>query len=192
MQEIQREFDRLQAVYDRIGRDLKRQTPASDDEIASIAATTGMEVDEGLRSLWKMSNGSDGTMWFAVGEDDFTPYYFLSVEDVLKSLQRSSPYEWKEDEEEWGERDSRILKHVFCHKAWVPFGELNGGSRVLYCDGAPAPDGTPGQIIYFMHDPDFMYWTSASFLGFLKTSNDTLEEWLDDPEALREQLWLWD
>jgi cell wall assembly regulator SMI1 len=192
MQEIQHQFDRLKAVYHRIGRDLNRQAPATDEEIASIAATTGIEVDESLKALWKFSNGSDRTMWFAEGEDEFTPYYLLSVHDVLKSWRMSAPYEWNEDEEEWGERDSRIQKHVFCHRAWLPFGELNGGSHVLYFDAAPTPDGTPGQIINYVHDPDFMYWTSASFFEFLKASNDTLEEWLDDPDALREQLWLWD
>ena len=187
---IQSEFKRLEAVYNRLGRDLNHQAPATDDEIASVTATTGLEIDEDLKAMWRISNGSDGVMWLAVGEE-FTPYYFLSIDDVLKSHELP-PYEWPEDEEEWGERDSQIQKHVFRHSAWMPFAEFNGGSHVLYVDGAPAADGTPGQIINYVHDPDFMYWRSSSFLEFFKTSNDTLEKWLDDPDALREQLWLWD
>ncbi len=191
MEEIQSEFERLEAVYDRIGQNLNRQAPATEEEIASIAVTTGVEVDENLKALWRISNGSGRKMWFSEG-DEFTPYYFLSVQDVLKTHRASTPHEWNEDEEEWGERDSRIQKHIFCHRAWVSFGEFNGGSHVLYFDAAPTSHGTRGQIINFIHDPDFMYWISTSFIELFRSSNDTLESWLDDPAALREQLWLWD
>ncbi len=125
MEEIQSEFKRLEAVYDRLEQKLNRQAPATEEEIASIAATTGVEIEENLKSLWRISNGSGRTMWWFAEGDDFTPYYFLSIEDALKTYRASTSHEWDEDEEDWGERDSRIQKHIFCHRSWLSFGAFN-------------------------------------------------------------------
>jgi internalin A len=191
MHEIQREFDRLDDIYSRIGRVLHRSAPASDQEISSIVSETGISVDDSLKALWKLSNGST-TMWFAEGERDFTPYYFLSIAEALEFWRMQEQHEWLDDEEEWGERDERIQKHVFSHRSWMPFAVFNGGSHMLYFDDAPTDEGARGQIINFIHDPDLMYWSSASFLDFFRASNNTLEEWTVDPEALRDKLYLWD
>jgi cell wall assembly regulator SMI1 len=194
--EIECEFNRLATVYQRIGRTLSRQPPATLTQIDSILSITGVDLDENLKALWQISNGSNGKMWLAEG-DDFTPYYFLSVDDVLESWQMFAPYEssvyeeWYDDES-WGDRDPRIQRHFLRHKHWVSFVEFNGGSHQLIFDADPTLDGVKGQIINYIHDPDGVFWVAHSFLDFFKASNDTLEEWLEYPVALRDQLWLYD
>jgi hypothetical protein len=69
MDEIQAEFRRLEAVYARLKRNMNRQAPAAEEEIASIAVITGIEVDPNLKALWRISNGSARAKWFAEGED---------------------------------------------------------------------------------------------------------------------------
>jgi cell wall assembly regulator SMI1 len=197
MTRVDREFERLAAVFTQLGTHLNRQPPASEAAIASVAEITGVEVASELKDFWRISNGSGHTMWFAEGEDEFTPYYFLSIEDALENWQRFAPYDagiyehWYDDEE-WGKRDSRIQRHYLRHKDWVSFAEFNGGSHLLMFDADPTANGKHGQIINYLHDPDGIFWTSTSFIDFLVTSNDMLEKWLEDPDQLREQLWLWD
>ncbi len=197
MTPIQREFNRLTVVYKKLGKDLNRQPAAMEKAIESVAKVTGVKVASELQELWRISNGSGRTMWFAAGEGEFTPYYFLSIDEVLENWQLFAPYnaaryeEWHDDEE-WGKRDPRIQRHYLRHKHWLSFAEFNGGSHSLLFDSDPTAKGRRGQIINYIHDPDGVFWRSASFIKFFVTSNNTLEEWLKYPSELREQLWLWD
>lgn len=193
MSGVQSEFARLAYIFDRIGKNLNRQAPATPAQIDSIAATTGVEVDDDLKALWLLSNGSGNATWFADGDDEFTPYYFLSVEEALEGWQFFAPYdeatyhEWYDDES-WGERDPRIQRHFLRHRHWLSFAEFNGGSCQLLFDSDPTAEGTRGQIINYVHDPDGVFWTADRFLEFFRTSNDTLETCLEDPEELYDML----
>src|SRR5262245_41778545 len=93
MSQVAFEFDRLETVLKRLGKDLNRQPGATVAQIESIARTTGMELDAELKDLWRISNGSGRTMWFAEGDDHFTPYYFLSIEQVLENWLAFAPYD---------------------------------------------------------------------------------------------------
>lgn len=44
----------------------------------------------------------------------------------------------------------------------------NGGSSKLYIDFDPAPGGTPGQIVRYLHDPDSFEVIATSFDAYLQ------------------------
>jgi cell wall assembly regulator SMI1 len=192
---VQAEFDRLSGIFEQIGHTLKKAPPASEALLASLAAITGIDVDDSLKVLWQISNGSRRYYWFADGDDDtFTPHEFLSIKEVLASWQTFAPYDeaiyaqWYDDES-WGERDPRIQRHFLRHSKWLGFAQFNGGSELLQVDADPASQGHRGQIILYSHDPDGIFWRASDFLAFFKQSNDLLQELAaDDPEYLAEKL----
>lgn len=182
MTTIHAEFDRLSRIFERIGHPLKKAPPASAALLGSVVAITGIDVDESLRELWQISNGSRRYYWFADGDDHaFTPHEFLSIKQVLASWQAFAPYDealyaqWHDDES-WGNRDPRIQRHFLRHSRWLAFAEFNGGSEMLQFDADPTPQGHRGQIILYSHDPDGIFWRGPDFLSFFKQSNDLLEE----------------
>jgi cell wall assembly regulator SMI1 len=199
MTTITKEVRRLEKLYQQLGYPMKRQPPATDERIKELISRIGVQIDDALVSLWRYSNGSNGRFWFATpgfDELEFTPYAFQSVEESLKDWAMFLPYNedtyrtWYDDEE-WGERDTRIQRHFLRHRLWVPFAEFNGGSHQLLFDADPTADGTFGQIINYIHDPDGIFWSARSFIEFLATSNDALESALTiDKEVTAEHLWL--
>ncbi len=194
MTTIQAEFDRLAGVFARIGCPIKKAPPVSETQLASVANITGIEIDDSLKDLWRISNGSRRYYWFADGDDeDFTPHIFLPIKEALSCWQLFAPYdeaiyaEWYDDES-WGKRDSRIQRHFLRHSKWLGFAEFGGYSQLLQFDGDPTSKGEHGQVILYSYDPDGIFWRHSSFLAFFEKSNDLLEELADDPEFLAEKL----
>lgn len=197
MSKVEREFARLQRVFKQIGRPLKLAPPAPEERIAAIEQITGINPDESLKDLWRISNGSAQRNWFAdgaeLGDADFLPLQFMSIRDGLSFWQHFLPYDEKTyadwyDDESWGKRDPRIQRHFLRHRKWLPFAEFNGGSELLQLDYDPTPAGQAGQVIKFSHDPDAIFWKQASFLEFFQRSNDLLESCLEYPEDLLENM----
>ncbi|PHS11512.1 MAG: hypothetical protein COA78_09455 [Blastopirellula sp.] len=198
MTTVQTEFDRLSAIYQQLGGKLKTCPPATEKQIASIAKVTGIEVDDSLKDLWRISNGSyENQDWFFGGDEDQPiPYYFLSIDETLKLWQMFEPYdeklysEWYDDGKVYN-REPQVQAHFLRHSKWLGFAEFNGGSDILHFDSDPTDQGTYGQIIQFVHDPDAVFWCTTSFLDYFKKSNDILEEIAeDDLEFLAEHLGL--
>ncbi|MBA2114890.1 SMI1/KNR4 family protein [Bremerella alba] len=198
MTTIHAEFERLSRVFDRIGFPLKTAPPASNTQIDTLTEVTGITVCDDLKDLWQLSNGSRKYFWLADGEDEeFTPHAFLSIKEVISQWKLFAPYDqalysqWH-DNESWGERDPRIQRYFLRHRKWLAFTNSYGSNQQLYFDADPTQQGTYGQMIMFVHDPDGVYWSGKSFLSFFKRSNDLLEALSDAPELLVERLELED
>ncbi|MEH7351951.1 SMI1/KNR4 family protein, partial [Gottfriedia acidiceleris] len=52
---------------------------------------------------------------------------------------------------------------------------LAGGDLYLILDFNPTNNGTEGQIISYIHDPDFVYFVADNFTNLLKKSNENLK-----------------
>lgn len=76
-------------------------------------------------------------------------------------------------EEDIDKLDKRIKPYLF-NKRWIPFGE--GSGMYLMLDLDPAEDGDVGQIIAYVHDPDFIYYVAQNISDVL---SDTVK-YLDD------------
>lgn len=51
---------------------------------------------------------------------------------------------------------------------------LGGGSLYLMFDFDPTEEGSYGQIIMYIHDPDFVYYVAGTFTELLEQSNRNL------------------
>ena len=194
MSTVQAEYDRLSRILVRLEYPIKTAPPATAKQLASIAAVTGIQVDDSLQQLWRISNGSRRNYWFVHGDDeDCTPYLFLSIKEALSNWRLFAPYDenmyatWYDDES-WGKRDPRIQRHLLRHAKWLGFAEFNGGSDLLQFDADPTAKGEHGQLILYSHDPDGVFWVAPSFLSFFRKSNDLLESLSNDPKFLAEKL----
>jgi len=104
------------------------------------------------------------------------PYYLRSVEQMFED---SAQWDgWGESirsiYEEWLEEDPAILgagidadlpmglRLCFAHCA------NNGGTSVLYLDFDPAPGGSVGQVVRYLHDPDSYAVIAPSFDAYLQ------------------------
>ena len=186
------EFERLAAIFRVLGHELTVQSPATENSIESIAETTGIQVDNALKELWRITDGSGDQHWFCHSNSDLTPYLFLPVKDVVNGWDLYSPREtaqhWFAEDEN---RDSRIKRRLIYHHRWLPCAAFHGGSRILSYDADPTPEGQIGQIINCVYAPEYVLWVANDFLSLFRTSNDFLErEIKDNPERVASLLHL--
>ncbi|WP_329846242.1 SMI1/KNR4 family protein [Stenotrophomonas sepilia] len=106
-------------------------------------------------------------------EDGGYPYYLRSVAQIFEDQQqwddsiRSIYEEWLDEEPEiLGEGIDGDLpmssRLCFSHCT------NNGGTSKLYLDFNPAPGGTVGQVVRYLHDPDSYIVIAPSFDAYLQ------------------------
>ncbi|WP_422347582.1 SMI1/KNR4 family protein [Stenotrophomonas sp. DR009] len=116
-------------------------------------------------------------------EDGGYPYYLRSVAQIFEDQQqwddsiRSIYEEWLDDEPEiLGEGIdadlpmNRRLSHCM----------NNGGTSMLYLDFDPAPGGTVGQVVRYLHDPDSYAVIAPSFDAYLQQLIDRDYAFIDE------------
>ncbi|MDQ0655558.1 SMI1/KNR4 family protein [Paenibacillus sp. W2I17] len=107
-----------------------------------------------------------------------TPFYLMSLEEIRETKQYFCEVDEKLEEyysaEEINQLDPEIKPFLF-HKPWIPFATIAGGSLYLMLDFDPTEEGTYGQIIMYVHDPDFVYYLTATFTDLLSMSNRNLK-----------------
>lgn len=182
--ELEIEIERTRRILKENDLEFSLGEPASPQKISEIEMKLGVSLDENLKDLWLLTNGSNGNgYWFAVVSDELTFCEFTTIEEALKSWSWFEPYD-QNIYEEWSDfeakRDERIQPHVLKHRLWLPFAEFNGFSTSLMFDADPTKHGNYGQIIVYQHDPDAIYYVEKDFLTFYKKSNDLLEAELPD------------
>ena len=69
--------------------------------------------------------------------------------------------------------DERIKPYLFCER-WFPFAEY-AGSLYLMLDYNPSEKGEIGQIICYVHDPDFIYYVTPNITEALKMTETVIE-----------------
>lgn len=101
------------------------------------------------------------------------PYYLSSVQQILEEADAHTQsiariYEGYLDEEPDligpGIDATLPMNRRLCFSQCMN----NGGTSVLYIDFDPAPGGTPGQVVRYLHDPDSYKVIAASFDDYLR------------------------
>ncbi|WP_440109599.1 SMI1/KNR4 family protein [Paenibacillus sp. QZ-Y1] len=110
--------------------------------------------------------------------DECTPFYLMSLDEIRETKQYFCEVDEKLEAyyspEEISELDPEIKPYLF-HKQWMPFATMAGGSLYLMLDFDPTDEGTYGQIIMYVHDPDFVYYLTDTFTNLLTVSNRNLK-----------------
>ena len=136
----------------------------------------GLKLDANLRDWYKFSDGWTYDICAAVISDELTPLNFISTEDILASKVSGNQKISDDHLKDFGQTlDPRIKPYVYNDK-WLPIAEHDGSSTQVMFDLDPTEKGTPGQIIVFQHDPNFVYYVADNFLEFLKISNKLLKD----------------
>ncbi|OIK13515.1 SMI1/KNR4 family protein [Bacillus sp. MUM 13] len=155
---------------------------ASDQELDNIEEKFGIKLPQDFRDFYKHKNGSGyhfHILYPNCGNENIEPFYLFSADEIID--EKESYFDEEElmsehyDEEELEDLDNRI-KPYLRNERWIPFATLAGGSLYLMLDYDPSKEGKEGQIISYIHDPDFVYFVAENFTELLKQSNENLKE----------------
>jgi cell wall assembly regulator SMI1 len=158
----------------------------------SLNGTTDMEINsfendfiinlpEDFKEYYKIKNGSEYPfeLLYTTHENSCIPFTILSLEDIrgIKGYfcDRDELLEKYYDGNEIQKLDKRIKPYLY-NKKWFPFAQVVGGSLYLMLDFDPTEEGKMGQIIFYVHDPDFIYYIAPTFIDLL---NDTINNLKD-------------
>lgn len=156
---------------------------ASDGEIEAFEDTFNMKLPEDMKDLYRYKNGSAELPVLFPNDKydrDFS-YSLLSLEDIAehkeyfqnKNLLITEFYSYNDDDDTkkllMQMEDPRVKPYLW-NKKWMPFAEADG-DVFLMMDFDPNDDGTYGQIICYIHDPDEIAFTAKTITEIL---NDTV------------------
>ncbi|WP_336780814.1 SMI1/KNR4 family protein [Paenibacillus illinoisensis] len=155
---------------------------ATEDRLAAFETEMDVRLPEDFREFYKCKDGSGYAFHILYPGDaereECTPFYMLSLDEIRETKQYFCERDEKLSEyysaEEISKLDPEIKPYLF-HKPWIPFATMAGGSLYLMLDFDPSDQGSYGQIIMYVHDPDFVYFITDTFTNLLKDSNHNLE-----------------
>jgi hypothetical protein len=145
--------------------DLKHRYPSCPDSL--------LQLLQRINGTYWQKYGDHEICVLILGSDVFEyPYYLKSVEQILegsgfKTSIREMYAEYFDDMKELvGEG---IDPNVNIDR-WLCFSDCmnNGGTSRLFLDFNPLPEGAPGQVVRFLHDPDNFKVIASSFDDYLK------------------------
>lgn len=151
---------------------------ATEEELQAFERQFQIKLPEDFRTLYKYKNGS-GYISLLFPENDYeTGYRLLSLQEMskIKSYFQNNTCEMTEfpeiiDEKQLEQLDKRIKPYLFCER-WFPFAEY-AGSLYLMLDYAPSDDGKVGQVISYVHDPDFISYIAPNITEILEQTDFT-------------------
>jgi cell wall assembly regulator SMI1 len=171
------ETDTVEKSWSRItewlGRKAKRVRKklvagASEEEIARAEQALGLSLPEDLRASYRIHNGAEDSGLFPASGLDENGYSPLSLAEVLEERHESSPASDK-----YVTADEAVQARHW-HPHWLPFAS-NGGGDYLCVDLAPAPGGTPGQVIEWLHETSERKRVAPSLGDYLRDLAEGLE-----------------
>lgn len=172
------------AVEDEIRKlheNYRKRAGAEEGRLDAFEAKFGIILPEDFRAFYRRKDGSGyafHTLYPGDAEaEECMPFYLMSLDE----MEETKTYFCERDEwlaehypaEEVSKLDPEIKPYLF-HEKWLPFATMAGGSLYLMLDLDPSDQGAYGQIISYVHDPDFVYYVAASFTELLRESNRNL------------------
>lgn len=154
---------------------------ATEEQLSAFEQQFQIKLPEDFKCAYKYKNGSGyiGLLW--PQKDFYRGYRLLSLQEMskIKSYFQNENRKMAEfpdeiDEGQIRQLDERIKPYLFCER-WFPFAEY-AGSLYLMLDYNPSPKGTVGQIICYVHDPDFVYYIASDITEALKLTETVIEE----------------
>lgn len=144
---------------------------ADDEQIEEFEKHFDIKMPEDMKEIYRYKNGSGWFFPFFPDDEDKRDFKFrlLPLEKIkkLKKVFQSENTLFSEawcytDDDEIPEtvEDGRIKPYLF-NKKWIPFAETYG-DMYLMMDFDPNKDGSYGQIICYIHDPDEIIYVAES------------------------------
>ena len=171
----------VEAEIQELHGEYKELAGASEESLAAFERKFDVLLPEDFRSFYRRKDGSGYAFHILYPGDadaeECVPYYIMSLAEMEKTkgyfCERDELLAQYYSEEEIRELAPEIKPYLFYRK-WFPFATMAGGSLYLMLDLDPSDQGTYGQIISYVHDPDFVYYVAGSFTDLLRESNQNL------------------
>lgn len=154
---------------------------ATEEELSNFEAQFQIRLPEDFKTVYRYKNGSGYMSLICPQKGFYRGYRLLSLKEIreLKSFFQNENCKMTEfpsviDEKQLQQLDERIKPYLFCER-WFPFAEY-AGSIYLMLDYDPNEKGEIGQIICYVHDPDFIYYISPNITEILKLTEIFIED----------------
>jgi cell wall assembly regulator SMI1 len=160
----------------------KKLKGATDDEINIFENEFNIKLPEDFKEYYKIKNGSEYpfNLLYITYENSCIPFTIMSIADIKDTkkyfCERDDLLENYYDKNEIKKLDDKIKPYLF-NKKWFPFAQVVGGSLYLLLDFDPTEKGEIGQIIFYVHDPDFIYYITETFTELLKDTINNLKNY---------------
>ncbi len=151
----------------------------TEEELQVLEEQFQIVLPDEFKELYRYKNGSGFINLLWPQEDLECGYRLLSLQEMIKikSYFQNETREMAEfpeiiEEAQLQQLDSRIKPYLFCER-WFPFAEYEG-SLYLMLDYDPSEKGETGQIICYVHDPDFIYYIAQNLTEVLEMTESVL------------------
>ncbi|MDR0215239.1 MAG: SMI1/KNR4 family protein [Comamonas sp.] len=164
----------LQTVYAEYRLPFECKRPATEADPTELAATLG-PLDPALAALWRITEGSNGEQPMFQRPGFVDALELLTPKQALvqaRNMEKRAQRMW--DLAGPASADMRLTGRWW-HAGWLPFASFYG-DIVLLVDKHPGAEGSAGQIIAYVHDPDEMQWVAPSFESCLQASADSIDQ----------------
>ncbi len=153
---------------------------ATTEELSRFEGKYKIKLPDDFKEFYSYKNGSGyhfHILYPNCAGEHIEPFYLFSLEEMEK--EKDGFFSSDELMSEYYENDeiSRLdtrIKPYLMNEHWFPFASLAGGDLYLMLDYDPSEKGVRGQIISFIHDPDFIYFVANDLTELLEQSNDNL------------------
>lgn len=153
----------------------------TEEELNAFEIQFQIRLPEDFKTVYKYKNGSGYMSLIWPQKGFYRGYRLLSLQEMseIKSNFQNESHEMAEfsnliDEIQLQRLDERIKPYLFCEH-WFPFAEY-AGSLYLMLDYDPSEKGEIGQIICYVHDPDFIYYIAPNITETLKLTETVIED----------------
>lgn len=153
----------------------------TEEELNAFEDQFQIKLPDDFKTVYRYKNGSGYMSLIWPQKGFYRGYRLLSLQEMseIKSYFQSENHEMTEfldviDEKLLQQLDERIKPYLFCER-WFPFAEF-AGSLYLMLDYDPSEKGEIGQIICYVHDPDFIYYIAPNITETLKLTETVIED----------------
>lgn len=152
-----------------------------EEELSIFENKFQIRLPEDFKTVYRYKNGSGYMSLIWPQKGFYRGYRLLSLQEMseIKSYFHNENHKMSEfsdviDEKQLQQLDERIKPYLFCER-WFPFAEY-AGSLYLMLDYDPSEKGEIGQIICYVHDPDFIYYIAPNITETLKLTETVIED----------------
>lgn len=156
---------------------------ATNKQIEALEEKFDIKIPEDLKELYRYKNGSEDFYLLFPNDKCNREFKFslLSLEEIDEQKEYFQNRDalltefYSYDDDEFTKKllkrmeDSRVKPYLF-NKKWIPFAEASGDINLMM-DFDPDDDGTYGQIICYIHDPDEIAYVAKTITEII---DDTL------------------
>lgn len=151
----------------------------TENELCAFENQFHIKLSEDFKTLYQYKNGSGSINLLWPQEGFYRGYRLLSLQEMreIKSYFQNANHKMTEfpdiiNKRQRQQLDQRIQPYLSCDR-WFPFAK-SAGSLYLMLDYQPNKTGKIGQVICYVHDPDFIYYIASDITEVLKLTETVM------------------